>query len=864
MIKKLLKTFDARFISIVWDSKGKTGRHAMFPEYKATRQAPPSDIFDQKKLIVKFADLIGLHQIAKKGIEADDILFSIAKEREKNGYTVVIVTSDKDMGQMINEQIVLYDAFKEKTIDKQVFEEKFGVPIAKLPFYFSMLGDASDNIPGVRGIGKKGALELVNQFESLEDLYKNLDKVKRPRQKTALEQNKKNAFLSRDLFLLQYEPSGVKKKDLEFSVDDWPKARPLFEELEFKSLLRGLKSEQLSLFPEEEKQLKLYQRYKFVAVTTEKQLNDLCYKLKQAKAFALDTETTGLRKFQDRGIGISVCMKKGEAYYIPFGHQTEEPQLDEKTVIAALKPILECNGAEKYLQNAKFDQLVLLELGINLQGPFFDTLIAAHLVTKEWQKMKLEALSQQFLDEPMLTYEQVVKQNKYKNFSFVPLELATKYAGADAHQTFQLKKIFEKELKKQKLFKIFKDIEMPVSQVLFEMEAEGIIFDEAVLMGLDKKVTKELEAIEKKILAFVGKDRKQINLNSPKQIEKLLFSDLELPTQKKRAKGTGYSTDSDVLKVLAKKHPVPGMIMKYRELFKLKSTYIDSLPGFVNPKTKKIHTTFRQTIVATGRLSSSDPNLQNIPTDGTGYGIEIRSAFVPKQGHVFLSADYSQIELRVLAYLSKDKSLTQAFLQGHDIHAETASRLFGIPLEKVSHDQRQIGKRINFSILYGLTPFGLSKDLDIPFAEAKTCIEKYFEQYPGVSKWMEGVVESTKKNGYVTTLLGRRRYIPGIYEKNRSLYDVAKRVAINTVAQGTAAEVMKLGMIRVHDVLKKNKLDAQILLQIHDELLLSVAKQEKETIESVVKKALESVVDWKVPLIVTTRFGKNWKEASKD
>jgi len=863
MIKKLIKKFDARYVAIVWDSKGKTTRHEIFQDYKATRQPAPSDIFDQKDLILKFADLIGLRQVAQRGVEADDIIFSIAKERARTGDKVVVISSDKDLGQMLNENIVMFDAFKEKVFDVAAFEEKVGVPIAKLPFYFALLGDASDNIPGVRGIGKKGALELVNQFESLKDLYANLDKVKRPRQKNALEQNKENAFLSETLFLLQYDQTGLKKVDLKFDAANWAQARPLFEELEFKTLLKELQDEQLSLFPLIQQKMDAHKKYKLTMVVTQKQLDDLCYKLKQADAFALDTETTGLRKLQDRCVGISVCIKKGEAYYIPFGHETEESQLPRETVLEALRPVLESEKHKKYLHHTKFDQLVLFGEGITVRGVAFDTLIAARLVTKDWQKRKLEDLSLFFLDEPMLTYEQVVKKNKYKNFSFVPLDLATKYAAVDAHQTFRLQKIFEKELKKQKLTDLFYSIELPLTQVLFHMEAAGIGFDETVLQTLDKKVSKELNTLEKKILATVGDKYQSINLNSPKQVERLLFQDLQLPPQKKSAKGTGYSTDQEVLGTLAKMHPVPGMIMRYRELYKLKSTYIDALPKYVNPNTQRIHTTFKQTKVATGRLASIEPNLQNIPADGTGYGIEIRSAFIPKKGSVFLSADYSQIELRVLAHLSKDKNLINAFLKERDIHTETAAGIFDVAPENVTPEQRKVGKRINFSVLYGMTPFGLSKDLDISFGDAKAYIKKYFDQYPAVSLWMDKVVKQTKRTGYVTTLSKRRRYIPGIYEENRSLYELAKRVAINTVAQGTAAELMKLGMINLQVALLEKNLDAAILLQIHDELLLEVAKDQQEQVEKLVKKTLESVVTWKVPLLVTTRFGKNWKEASK-
>ncbi len=861
MIKRLITMFSAERIVLVWDSKGKTTRHEMYREYKATRQAPPSDLFDQKEIIVEFADLIGLPQIAQQGIEADDIMFSIAKECKKAGDMVVFITLDKDMAQALDEQTVLFDAFKDQVIDTAAFEEKMGFAVKKLPFYFALLGDASDNIPGVRGIGKKGALDLVRQFDSLEDLYANLDKVAKERIRRALEENKDNALLSEQLFLLQYHPSGLKRRDLAFNIANWGNARPLFEKLNFKSLVQEIdKMEAQGAVPAKERVEKLV-GYTFKIVTTRQELDELCTLLKKKKIFALDTETNGVRALQDDFVGISFCVEEGTAYYIPFGHQTEEQQLPRDEVLRALKPILEDEQYKKYLHNVKFDQLVLYNNGINLTGVVFDSLVAARLLIKEWQSPSLKSMSIYCFDEPMLTYEEIVKQTKLKDFSYVPLDVATRYSAGDSHQTFKLAKRLEKDLKKEELATLYQGIEFPLIDVLFNMEAEGIFLDKTVLDVLSAQVTQELVAVEDEILALV--DRKEINLNSPKQVEDLLFYQLKLPPQKKRAKGNGYSTDQEVLEILAPMHPVPGLILKYRELSKLKNTYIDALPHYINPKTKRIHTTYSQTSVATGRLASYNPNLQNIPTDATGYGIEVRAAFKPKKGNVFLSADYSQIELRVLAQFSKDKNLVDAFLEGHDIHAETAAHLFDVPLATVTHKQRQIGKRINFSILYGLTPYGLSKDLGIPFKDAKQYIEKYFEQYPGVSQWMEAVIEETKEKGYVTTWHGRRRFIPGIYEKNKTLYEEARRIAINTKAQGSAAEIMKLGMINVAKAFKKYNLDAHILLQIHDELLITVPKDQQAATEKVVKEALESVVDWEVPLKVTTRFGKDWKEVTK-
>lgn len=858
MIKKIMNMFTPGFMVLVWDSKGPTTRHTMYSEYKATRQAPPSDLFEQKKYIVQFADMIGLKQITKEGVEADDVMYSIAQEHKKDGFTTVFITSDKDMSQALDLQTVIYDPFKEEFVDAPAFKERMGFEYTKLPFYFALLGDASDNIPGVSGIGKKGALDLVTQFASLRDLYENLDKVSKPRTRQLLQEQKDNAFLSEQLFLLQYHPSHLNLQDMSFDTRNWHNARSLFAELNFVSLIKDMAKEAPAIKAPGQTVARL-QQYTFKAITTEQELDELCYAIRSKKAVAIDTETDGLDSLQAHLVGISFCVEQGTAYYVPVAHKVSEPQLPLATVIEKIKPILQDASIAKYFHNAKWDQEVLWQHGITVTGVAFDTMIASVLVLRDWQRASLKDLSVYYFDEPMLSFQEVVKDNKYNDFSYVPLQLATEYAAADAHQTFKLKTAVQESLKTEKMLSIYEQLDGPLIQVLFKMEVEGIHLDTQLLSELDKKVIVELKKIEQSIIDVVGQDKK-INLNSPKQVEQLLFVELGLPPKRKSAKGS-YSTDQSVLEELSLLHPVPGLILKYRELFKLKSTYIDALPTYINPKTGNIHTTFNQTATATGRLASYDPNLQNIPV--SGYGVAVREAFKPQQGYLFLSADYSQIELRVLAHLSGDKHLTEAFLSGHDIHAETAARLFDVPLDQVTTDQRQLGKRINFSILYGLTPYGLSQDLKIPFKDAKIYIEKYFEQYPGVQEWMDRVVEETKHKGYVTTHWGKRRYVPGIYERNKSLYEEAKRVAINTVAQGTAAEIMKFGMINLDAAFQKESIDAKILLQIHDELLICVSELHKNQAEQLVKNVLESVVQWHVPLIVNTRFGKNWREVSK-
>ncbi len=858
MIKKLMDQFKPEYMSVVWDSPGKTKRHETYEEYKATRQAPPSDLFEQKDLIVDFAKTIGLHQAAQPGLEADDIMYSIAKEQLPD-HTIVLVTSDKDMGQMLtSESVYLYDSFKEQFVHKAAFEEKYGFPIERLPFYFSLLGDSSDNIPGVRGIGKKGAQELAQQFESLEDLYARIDEIKKPRTKNALLENKQNAFLSRDLFLLQYDPTDITIKDLKFNSRHWSRARELFTQLEFKSLLRdmGISKEQREHIIEAK--LKHLKTLDLKCVTTAGQLQELCADLREKGLFAIDTETDGLRPLEATLVGLSFCTQEGTAYYVPCAHKNAD-HLPFEQIRDALLPIFEDPAIGKYLHNIKFDKHVLAHAGIPMQGEIFDSQLAASLVMKEGQRTGLKSLSIFFYDEHMLSFEDVVKHNKYKDFSYAPLDIATYYSAFDAHQTFKLSKLFEQKLKDEGMDKLYYEIEFPLVKILYEMEKAGIYADFDTLKSLNEQINVAIDLVKAEILKLIGDEHKDINLNSPRQIQQLLFESLQLPPVKKSFKKTGYSTDSYVLEILAKMHPVPALILKYRELYKIKSTYIEALPEYINPHDKRIHTTFSQTRVATGRLSSIGPNLQNVPASGPG--LVVRKAFRPKEGNLFISADYSQIELRVLAYLSQDATLLQAFKEHKDIHAQTAAGLFDAPIESITHEQRQIGKRINFSILYGLTPFGLSKDLGISFGQAKEYIDKYFAHYPGVKKWMESIIDQVEKQGYVTTHWGRRRYVPGIYERNKMLQEEAKRVAINTVAQGTASEIVKQGMLVLNAQLAN--LDGAMLLQIHDEIIISVPEPRAEEAQGAMKKALEGVVDWNVPLEVKTTVGRNWKAISK-
>lgn len=895
MIKKLINNFDPHLFAIVWDSKGPTQRKEIYPEYKAGRQAPPTDLFEQKDVILKFGEMINLPMIAVQGIEADDIIFSLTQDFKKD-YTVVVVASDKDLYQILDDNVFVFDAFKDLLVDEKEYNQILGFNVKKLPFYFALLGDVSDNIPGVRGIGKTTALEIVTNFESIEDLYKNIDKLKKDRTKQLLKQNEANAFLSFQLFSAIYYPNNISAESLKFDPNNWAKAKPLFEEFELKSLVNDIKDENF----QPEKPTEFFARtknYQFKCVTTKAELIEMANHLKEKKLFAVDTELDGLDTSVSNLVGLSFCAQAGLAFYVPFGHKNvadkniedtnysevqtslfQKPlpdlnqnpieqlpmrqpgQLSMQEVFEVLKPILEDPQYKKILHNAKFDKFAFYHSGINLNGISDDTMIEAGLIVEDWQRVGLKYLSQHYLNETMLTFEDVVKDKKLKNFSYVDLETATDYSAADSHQTFVIKTILDKRLNELNLEKIYKEIEMPVLEILFEMERQGIFVDVKVLNEIDKQLIQDIQRIDLEIQTFIQSET-PINLNSPKQIEELLFKKLNLPTKAKTGKGTGYSTDQKVLEELSSLHPIPNLILKYRELYKLKSTYVDALPTYINAKTGKVHTTFTQVMTSTGRLSSYYPNLQNIPTGNSSYNL--REAFKPDEGYVFLSADYSQIELRILAYLSQDTNLINSFLNNEDVHTTTSAYIFGVTKDQVTNEQRQVGKRINFSVLYGITPFGLSKDLKISMTEAKNYIDKYFMQYPQVLQWMKKTVEFAEKNGFVKTVFDRIRFVSGIYEKNKTLYEMAKRVAINMPAQGTAADIMKIGMINLDKEFKNHNLNAKMLLQIHDELLIMVPKGQESQTEKLVKKVLESVVNWNVPLTVTTRFGNNWQEVSK-
>ena len=860
MINKLIKDFTPKRMVLVWDTKGKTFRHDMYEAYKATRQAAPSDLGAQKEHIIEVSEKIGLCQIAQEGLEADDLIASLAKDYEAE--QVIIISPDKDLRQLITENVLVFDPFKREIIDQEVFANKYGFPPERLLFYHALLGDASDNIPGVRGVGEKSASALAQTFASLDDLYANLDQVDKARVRKALESGKDDAYLSAQLFELKYQKIELTKDELAFDEKNLVNAIPFFRELEFTSILRELATAAGEAPAKKDEPAEVIINWETIVVRDEVELEKLALKLREAKFFAFDTETRGLDAMHDGCVGFSVACDKDTAYYVPIAH-LEDGQLPIDVVHKHMGPIFADPDIHKSAHHGKFDAMVLESVGFVVAGIVFDSLLVANLLRKAWQKIGLKALSHQFLGEPMQTFAQVMGK-KYKTFDQVPIDEGADYAAHDAMQTYKLYFLIKDQLEAEpKIKKYFYEMELPLSEILRHMEWAGIAVRPEMLATTGAAIAQELTKIEGKIRGAIdsGGIERVINLNSPKQVAELLFDELGLPAIKKSAKGA-RSTDTDVLGELSKVHPVPGLIMTYRELYKLKSTYIDALPGHIDQDTGRVHTVYGQTDIVTGRVSSSRPNLQNIPASRP-HGHAIRKAFVAGEGRRFISADYSQIDLRVLAQLSQDPGLLEAYSRDEDVHSKTAGQIFGVAPGEVTLEQRQVGKRINFSIIYGLTPFGLSRDLGIKPSEAKEYIDKYFEQYPHVAQWMEEIVARAAVDGYVETFFGRRRYAPGLQEKNRTIYEQARRFTMNYPIQGTSAEIMKLAMLAVDKEIKEKNLDAQMILQIHDELIVECDESVAKEVEQLMVRAMEGVVEWDVPMQVTTRVGKDWAEITK-
>jgi len=853
MLQKVVKDEKPDYLCVAFDSKEKTFRHDIYPDYKANRDAPPEDLAKQFPYFEPLVDAFNISSIRIPGYEADDIIGTLALKGSKAGFRVVIVSGDKDMMQLVSPEVQMLDTMKNKWIGVNEVKEKFGVPPEKVIEVMGLMGDSSDHIPGVKGVGPKTATELIQKYGSIEKLYKCIDEIEKKKLKEKLIQDKERALLSRKLVTID---TAMK---LECSLDDL-KVRPsknedlrkLFSEFEFSSMMAVLedRSEETS---KPTKPLKK----KYETVLTEPAFNKWIKKLKKNKIFALDLETTSLRPVQARAVGISFSCNMGEACYIPLGHSYlgMPDQLGVDWVFDKLKPILEDPKIKKVGQNIKYDFIVLKNEGVQLQGIAFDTMLASYLLNPSSRGHNMDALALEHLGHTTIKYKDVVgTASKEIGFDQVQIDRATEYAAEDADITWRLYEKLSGLLKGEDL-KIFEKIELPLLEVLGDMELQGMALDKPHLQKLSQRIHLLLAEQEKEIYELAGE---KFNINSPKQLSVILFEKLELPVIKKTK--TGYSTDVSVLEELAAEHDLPEVILLYRQLAKLKSTYVDALQEEIFGKTVRVHTSFNQSVAATGRLSSSNPNLQNIPIR-TEMGREIRKSFVADGNNKILSADYSQVELRILAHMSEDESLIDAFINGEDIHTRTAVEIFGTTAERLDAEARRMAKAVNFGIVYGLSAFGLSRQLKIFPKEAKKFIDQYFELYKNVKVYMERTVEDARDTGYTMTLMKRKRYLPDLNSKNRQAREAAERIAINSPVQGSAADLIKLAMINLDREITQKRLNSRMILQVHDELVFECPPDEEEEMRALVKKEMEEVMPLKVPLVVDIGWGNNWNDA---
>ncbi|MBT6602094.1 MAG: DNA polymerase I [Nitrospina sp.] len=850
MLQKVIRDEKPDYLVVAFDSPEKTFRHKIYSDYKANRDAPPEELSKQFPYFEPLVEAYGLSSIRRPGFEADDIIGTLAKKGTQEGLDVVIVSGDKDMMQLISSNVHMFDTMKNKKFMNKEVLEKFGVPPEKVIEVMGLMGDSSDHIPGVTGVGPKTAAELIQKFGSIESLYNRIDEVEKNKVKEKLERDKKNAFMSRQLVSIETE------MDLEFNSAlmkpgkiDNDKLKKMFQEFEFVSFLKGVQGGAV-------KSIKVdHSDYK--TILTEKSFNDLLKFLAKEKYFAFDVETTSKRPVWARMVGISFSFKDGSAYYIPLAHRYlgVPDQLEFKKVCGKLKPIFEDKSIKKCGHNIKYDLIVMANEGIALAGVDFDSMIASYLLNPSSRGHGLDALTMEYFGHQNLTYKEMVGiGNKEIGFDEVEIDRATKYAAEDSDMTWRLKGKLQPQLKDSTL-KLYKEIELPLLEVLAEIELNGIYVDRKHLTELSSKIDKELLCLEKDIYLLASED---FNINSPKQLAVILFEKLKLPVVKKTK--TGYSTDVSVLELLAVEHKLPKQVLSFRQLTKLKTTYVDALPREIFINTGRVHTSFNQTVTATGRLSSSNPNLQNIPIR-SDMGREIRKAFTAEGGNILLSADYSQIELRILAHLSQDKALKNAFDKGEDVHARTAADIFGSSLDQVDENSRRIAKAVNFGIIYGLSAFGLSRQLNISRNDAKNFIGQYFSLYSNVKEFMNNTVAEARECGYTLTMFNRRRYLPDLKSDNRQVRESAERMAINSPIQGSAADLIKVAMIRLSRKLKKLKLNSKMILQVHDELVFECPVSEKKEIESLVRKEMEGASTLSVPLVVDIGWGKNWHEA---
>ena len=851
MIKKILIDHPESDLAVVFDAKGKTFRHEIYPEYKANRPPMPEDLVSQIEPIHKIIELMGIKLIMISGVEADDVIGTLAEQARKKKLDTVISTGDKDMTQLVCENVSVVNTMTGELLNESGVKKKFGVPPEHITDYLALIGDKSDNVPGVEKVGPKTAVKWLDEYTNLKNIIKNSENLG-----GKVGENLRSSIdtlnLAHDLVTIKKDvelPFGI--EELKVGKEDIEGLTAIYEELEFKAWLQEEPRQQI------EKPKKLNTNYEMI--NSEKELDKIIKLASKSKIIAIDTETTGLDYMDADLVGVSLSYEPGKAFYIPFGHEKQDvPQLKEKLVINKLKPFLEKAKDKIIGQNIKFDRNILARYGIKIDSIKNDTMMMSYVLDASATRHNLDALSLYYLDYKTSTFEEVAgKGVKQVTFDKVPLDLATDYAAEDADITLRLYEALEPKLNAIKpLQKLIEEIEIPLIEVLSDMEQNGTQLNSKILTSQSKDLESRIKKLEKLAYEIAGEE---FNLGSTKQLREIFFEKLNYRIIKKTPGGQP-STDEKVLQELAEEYELPKVLLEHRTLSKLKSTYTDKLPGQISSNTGKVHTSFHQAVTTTGRLSSSDPNLQNIPIR-TEDGRRIRQAFEATKGNKIISADYSQIELRVMAHLSKDEGLLEAFNQGEDIHAKTASEVFDVSLEEVTPDLRRNAKAINFGLIYGISAFGLGKQLGINRNLAAEYMGMYFEKYPGVKAYMESTKDFARDSGYIETLFGRRLYLRDINASNAIRRQASERVAINAPVQGSAADIMKIAMINAHSALKKSKLKAKLTLQVHDELIVDSPKGETEKVVKLLTKSMQDAVNLDVPLEVDIGIGNNWDQA---
>ncbi|MCX6133618.1 MAG: DNA polymerase I [Ignavibacteriales bacterium] len=885
-LNRILSQESPDYIAVVFDTGAPTFRHKEYKEYKATRQKMPEDLFSQLAMIKDVVNAYRIPVLEMDGFEADDIIGTLARRAESDGALSFLVTPDKDFMQLISKTTKMYKPGRQgndvEIVDIEAVKQKFGVAPDKVIEVLGLIGDTSDNIPGVPGVGEKTAIPLIQKYGSIENLYRNLEKIEQNGLRQKLETNKELAFLSRKLVTIDTDvPLRIDFHSLKAADPDFQVLKALFAELDFRSLLQSvpkssapkpLPPQDLDFPPPAESLADINSdEHTYTLITDLKALKQLCARLKKAKQFVFDTETTSTDSLNAELVGISFAAQPREAFYVAVRSATaasqsdlfgkSQPALEEQGLsleqtIECLKPLMEDPRVRKIGHNIKYDVLVLSQFGIWTQGVEFDTMIASYILRADGRH-NLDALAKEHLQYKKVSFGDLTGSGKdQKPIREVDLRAVCNYSCEDADMTLRLYELLRAKLTEQGMMKLCSEMEFRLIPVLSAMESAGISIDVEYL----RKMSAELDVLLKSLIKEIHKHAGiEFNINSTQQLGEILFNKLKLPTQKKTK--TGFSTDVGVLESLRHEHPIIVQLLEYRQLSKLKSTYVDALPALINPRTGRVHTSFNQTIAATGRLSSSDPNLQNIPIRSE-IGRSIRKAFVPgNKNDLILSADYSQIELRVMAHISGDEGLSTAFRNKEDIHSSTAAKVFGVEQKDVSKDMRRKAKEVNFGIMYGIGPFGLANRLEISQSEAKEIIARYFERFPKVKQYINDTIASARTSGYVETLMGRRRFMPDINSSNQNIRQNAERQAINMPIQGTAADMIKLAMIHISEAFNANELASRMLIQVHDELVFEVKKKEEKEVRSLVTKHMLDSLKLSVPLEIEIGVGQNWLEA---